>query len=164
MEISDLAHQRTWISDNVFPDYRSGQNPRNIQVPLDKLWESRLGSHLVGDLKLVLPAQTPGIYEHIRIALDLSWYPGWIALEWFGRDSFVRVATRASPSSGNGEKWISIDLSLADLNRRRIPLGVTPPPRHATKPILDYRNRRPFRFAINPNRIQTKMTTTAKVI
>ena len=99
MEISDLAHQRAWILDNVFSDYRSAQDPRNTQVPLGKLWGSRLRSRLVGDLKLALPAQTPGICEHIRIALDLSWYPGWITLEWFEEDAFVRVATRAAPSS-----------------------------------------------------------------
>ena len=102
MEISDLAHPRAWILDNVFSDYRSAQDPRNIHLPLGKLWESRLRSHLVGDLKLVLPAQNPGIYEHIRTALDLARYPGRVALEWFGEDAFVRVATRAAPSSG---KW-----------------------------------------------------------
>ena len=152
MKIYDLAHERAWYLDNEFFDYRSAQDPRNIQVPVDKLWESRLRTHLVGDLKLTAPAQTPGILENIKITLDLSWYPGWITLEWNEPRTFVRITTRAAPATG---KWSEIDFDYTLLDRFE-PIPSTPQRNDATRsPDVPSSGTRP-RPPIIPCRTPTK--------
>lgn len=114
LDVHDLTHERAWRIDNIFFDLRTAQDPMHIQVPQDKWWSSRLKTHLVGGLKLISPSEFPGIYGHIEVFLDLSWYPGWISIEWHEEFSFVRLTTRAAPAQG---KWDEMDFDWSLLDR-----------------------------------------------
>ena len=105
LEISDLGNKRAWLLDDIFLGFRSAQSPLNIQAPAEKKWSSRMRSELHGDLELVSPLMA-GVYDEISVNLELSWYPGHISIAWYEANSFVRLTTRAAPSTA---KWEAID-------------------------------------------------------
>lgn len=105
--IADMGRDLSWITGDIYFDFRSAQGARNTQVPADKIRGSRMRQNLVGRLKLIAPDQTPGIYETITPAIDLSRYSGFISCEWDGDSSFVRRTTRAAPSVGRWGTSIS---------------------------------------------------------
>ena len=70
-------------------------------------------SELHGDLELVSPLMA-GVYDEISVNLELSWYPGHISIAWYEANSFVRLTTRAAPSTA---KWEAID-SGSDLSTK----------------------------------------------
>ena len=72
MVISDLCNKRSRLLDNAFPDFRPAQDPGNTQVPAEKWWASNLKRTVRGKAILTSTARSPGIYEKIDRAADLS--------------------------------------------------------------------------------------------
>ena len=125
MEVHDLSHRKAWVLDNFLFDFRSAQDAINITIPQEKWWSSRLKTCLKGKLNLIAPKETPGIREKIEITAHLSWYPGWISLEWHEDQTFIRLTTRSPPSQGH---WEQCDFDQGLLHRFK-PLEVPPKPR-----------------------------------